>query len=485
MAIEHEIPPDPYPDDNADDGTYWRERDRIENESTRPPEGEEVRRPGLLLTDCFVAGDADRLVDGLTALGFDPEGWLGPGSGFATWIQRARRTGQPAGWLQIGSVVAAPAQAWRFHGQVQAELPEEFTHVLLRISAPVPGLITLTALFQLREAAALGIDDQLRTDRFLRLEKSGTITSYSSARHRKHEAVRAERESMREAATTWMAQTFAGTLTAQFQMSPLPCTELLTFKQHAPFVETDDRPSVIDGDYRTMLSTDHDTDAFESPELRGWRVGAPWRGIDPQWTLVAGCRDPGTVGNASEQEQEADLDRPSPRPTALHQLLDTLAGLNEQFAVLALLSNYEAELARVRDELASTETGEATLRRLSTVRSTLSDLTFDAALVAHGVASWAEHDGLWGYDVPRLLQASAWRRERDPEVDLSGNLRWRVQGAATWIAEMEGRLREQLTITTNIEAASTNIKLVQVTLVVSLLALLVAVLAPFVLGPNS
>lgn len=484
MAIEHETPPAQYPNDNEGDAAFWRKQDLLENESTRPPEGEEVRRPGLLLTDCFVAGDAGRLVDGLTSLGFDPEGWLGPGSGFETWIHRARRTGRPGGWLEVGSVLAAPAQAFRFHGQVQAELPEEFTQVLLRISAPIPGLIALTALFHLSEAAALGIDDQLRTDRFLRLEKRGTTTSYSSARHRKQEAVRAEREGMRKTATTWLAQTFAGTLTAQFQMSPLPCVELMALKQHDPFVEPDMRARALD-DYRFLLSIDHDMDAFESPEdLRGWRIGFPWRSTDPQWTLVAGCRDPGTESSASEQQQDADPDLPYPRPTAVHHLLDTFAGLNVQFAVVALLTHYEAELARVRDDLASADAAEATLRRLSTVTTTLSDLTFDAALVAHGVASWAEHEGRWSYTVPRLGPASAFMREHEPELHLSESLRWRAQAAATWISEMEGRLREQLTVTTNLEAASTNIRLVQVTLAVSLLALIVAVIAPLVIGQN-
>jgi hypothetical protein len=484
MAIEHETPPDKYPDDNEGDAAFWREQDLLENKSTRPPEGEEVRRPGLLLTDCFVAGDADRLVEGLTFLGFDPDGRLGPGSGFETWIQHARRTGRPGGWLEVGSVLPAPAQVFRFHAQVQAELPEEFTQILLRLSAPIPGLIALTAFFRLSDAAALGIDNQLRTDRFLRVEKRGSTTSYASSRHRKHEAVKAEREGMREIATTWLAQTFAGTLTAQFQMGTLPCVELLALKQHDPFVDPGQRANVTD-DYRFLLSIDHGGDAFESPEeLRGWRIGAPWRSTDPQWVLVAGCRDPGTETAASEQQQDADPGLPYPRPTEAHYLLDTFAGLNEQFAVVALLTQYEAELARVRDGLASADTAEATLRRLSTVKSTFFDLTFDAALVAHGVASWAEHEGRWSYNVPQLIPASAFRREAQPDLHLSESLRWRAQAAATWIDEMEGRLREQLTVTSNIEAASTNIKLVQVTLVVSLLALIVAVIAPLVIGAN-
>jgi hypothetical protein len=180
MVIEHETPPE-YPESETE---YHRQQDINENLETTPPEGEEVLRPVLMLAECFVGGDLDNLIAGCRAL------------------DSVSRTGG----LRIGLA------------DVKAELPGDFERVLLKAYAPTPSVVVVVATFVLRPDAARLLDEELRTNRYLRLEKQGRITRYSSAAHRKSDAVIAERTRVKTAGATWLAQNFAGTLSTDFQL---------------------------------------------------------------------------------------------------------------------------------------------------------------------------------------------------------------------------------------------------------------------------
>ena len=108
---------------------------------------------------------------------------------------------------------------------VPMDLPADFDRVVLKAFSPTPSVTFLVATFVLTPEAAGRIDDQMRTNRFLKLEKRGRFTMFNSAAHRKADEVRFERARVTEVASTWVSQTFAGTFSREFTLDALPCTE--------------------------------------------------------------------------------------------------------------------------------------------------------------------------------------------------------------------------------------------------------------------
>lgn len=257
MGINHEVPPAYENLDGMErsDVQFWRERDIEENWDSKPPEGEAIGRPVVKVAECFVGGDVQALVDGCRALGIAPaDNFIRTGDVY-TWVEQVRRTSRTGSWVDVGAGhTRAQERAWA--DDVEMDLPEDFERVVLKAFSPRPSVVFLVATFVLTPEAAAGVDDELRTNRFLRLDKRGRFTIFASAAHRKGDAVRAERARVIEAASAWVAQTFAGTLSRDFTGTTLPSIEFLTTQINEPF--TDPQPSGRAGrsDYTTLLSID-------------------------------------------------------------------------------------------------------------------------------------------------------------------------------------------------------------------------------------
>lgn len=470
MPIEHESPPEQYPEEEAE---YHRKTDIEENEATTPPDGEVVRRPVLILSECFVAGDADELIGGLRGLGFDAASWTFPEGDPLGWIARARR-GSRGGTTSIIGTVSAQQGLSSLHAvahrTVSGELPAEFDHVVLRVDVAAPALLILSAGFALTDEASLTLDDQLRTNRYLRLDEVGTSTLFTSAAHRKREEVQAERTRVRELASGWIAQTFAGTLTSQFERKELPGIEVIHLVQHLPFTEYE-TTARFDRDYRNLLSIDTEQRAYASEQLPGWRIGAPWRPQDVDWVYVAGCKGSPSTANYSS------LDDPvRPNPKSAYELVLDLGGLSARLAAHALVKDFEGALGELRDELASTSRPRTTTATLAKYQAAIGSLTFDAAISAHSATVWAADTFWWTFDCPTLVPCDEGRKERG-HSDLVAALGSSLTASSEWVLDLETRLREQLVTLSGLEAAAANLRLVYATLWVSGLAAVIAVLA--------
>jgi hypothetical protein len=410
VAIEHETPPE-YPDDGEAD--FHEKHDIKENLESTPPAGEEVRLPHVMVAECFVGGDLEDFVAGCRDLDFpDDRSAMSPMSIFS-WAKQVRETSGSGGWLTVGAVSASSEH--RLMGQVKAELPPEFDYVLLKAIAPTPSIVVLVATCRLTPDAAGRVDEELRTNRYLRLEKRGTTTFYNSAIHRKSAAVRAERTRIREAASTWLAQTFAGTLSRDFDLATLPAIEFLTLALNVPFSDE----FIPMRDYRGVLSIDSDSDAWASADAPGWRIGEPWRPTDGTWALVAACRLPEPEGDAEDGVEPAPDPRLDPMPSRTHRLGETFDGLLVRFALSCLIVQYEQKLGRLRDDVATNTAGGTSIRSavevVDRVRQTVSTLSFDASLVAHDLIAFSGDASRWTWEVIEPLPLAAYRQSDDGE----------------------------------------------------------------------
>src|SRR6478735_5537048 len=159
MAIEHEAQPDYRallgPDEYDD---HWLKVDAEENLDSRPPFGERVLRPVLMLTEAFVGGDLEGMVAGCRDLGFADE-WVTGRTDVYTWASQVRRSSRTGSWVDIGVVVPQSGTRPWFQG-VTAEIPDDFERVHLRAYSPTPSVVFLVATFDLTSIAAARVDEE-------------------------------------------------------------------------------------------------------------------------------------------------------------------------------------------------------------------------------------------------------------------------------------------------------------------------------------
>ena len=451
MPIEHEEVPE-YPDDERE---FHVAQDQEENHETMPPDGEVIGHPAIMMAECYIGGDLDRLTSGLRALGLDQQHAYEPDNYFA-WADAVRRTSNSGGWTRAGSFYRKGAEK-QWMGDRAIEMPEDFSRIELRAYSPTPAIVVLVGAFELAADAARALDDELRTNRYLRVESDGRVTRYASAATRKHEAVLQERLRIRESARAWLVRNVPGTLTLDFEGVTLPALDFLSTRVTRPFEPSDDHKL---WDHRFLLSIDTDHEAWEATSHKGWRLAMPWRPADDEWTLVAGAIDDPAF---SYHGQDAGDAKVYPHPRSGPKFHDYFGPLLVRWALLRLAIAYEGQLAAVRDSLATTPKRSLLKRRgrrssLNLATSVLTTTSFDASVFAHDALQMAATDWRWLRDVGAWEPIDEWAKERT-EGGLAEVLGANLERRCEWITDLDGRLREQLLATTNLEVAAVNISL--------------------------
>lgn len=471
MPIEHESVPE-YPEDEKD---YHREQDVKENRETTPPKGEVVGHPALMMAECYVGGDLASLTSGLRALGHQPQNNYDPDDYFA-WAEAVRRTSNAGGWTRAGAYYRRGSEpAWM--GEHEIDMPEDFDRIDLRAYSPTPAIVVLVAVFQLAGDAANFLDDELRTNRYLRLDVEGRFTSFVSAAHRKREAVSHERLRIRESARSWLSQQVPGTLARDFEGATLPTIDFISTRLTRPFEEAAD-PSGVRDDYRSILSIGQDHQVWESESHRGWRLAMPWRAGDDDWTLVAGAIDDPAFKYSG---QARGNDEVNPHPRAIPAFHDYFGDLLVRWALVRLAASYVERLASIRDSIASTperrwsgRNHKPTRGSLRLASSVIATTSFDAAVVANETAEMVDKTWRWMREVGLWVPVEQWAKDR-AEASLFEDLGEGLKSRCEWIADLEARLRDQLLATTNLEVAAVSISLQRQVFWITVIAVAIAV----------
>ena len=471
MPIEHESVPE-YPEVERD---YHRDQDEKENRETTPPSGEVVGHPAIMMAECYVGGDLERLTLGLRSLGHSPQDNYVPDDYFA-WAEAVRRTSNSGGWTRAGSYVRRGTErAWM--GDEAVEMPEDFDRIDLRAYSPTPAIVVLVGVFQLAGDAANFLDDELRTNRYLRLDVEGRFTHFVSAAHRKREAVDQERLRIRESARSWLSEQLPGTLTRDFRAPALPAIDFISTRLTRPFEEAEE-PGGRRDDYRSILSIGQEHQVWESESHKGWRLMMPWRPRDDDWTLVVGAIDDPAFQYTGQARGNDEVD-PHPRATPAFQ--DYFGELLVRWALVNLTVLYVERLASIRDSIATTpdrrwfsRQGRPTRGSLRLASSVIATTSFDAAVVASETAEMVDSEWRWIREVGLWVPVEEWAKER-AEGSLFEDLGEGLKRRCEWIADLEARLRDQLLATTNLEVAALNISLQRQVFWITLIAVAIAV----------
>jgi hypothetical protein len=191
------------------------------------------------------------------------------------------------------------------------------------------------------------------------------------------------------------------------------------------------------------------------------------------------CRLPEPEGDAEDGVEPAPDPRLDPMPSRTHRLGETFDGLLVRFALSCLIVQYEQKLGRLRDDVATNTAGGTSIRSavevVDRVRQTVSTLSFDASLVAHDLIAVSGDASRWTWEVIEPLPLAAYRQSDDGEsASLVSFYAKSVAHRATWVLDLEQRVREQLVLLGSLDATSANLRLQKVVLWVSLVALAVA-----------
>lgn len=464
------------PDYPESENDYHRTRDERENRDTTPPDGEVVGHPAFMMAECYVGGDLESLTAGLRSLGHAPQENYDPDDYFA-WAKKVRQTSYAGGWSRAGSYFRRGTKnVWM--GDQEVDMPEDFDRIDLRAYSPTPAIVVLVAVFQLASDAANFLDDELRTNRYLRLNKVGRFTEYVSAAHRKRDALVHERLRIRESARAWLVENVPGTLARDFERETLPSIDFVSTRLTRPFEEPEDPQGAFDDDYRSILSIGHEHQVWESENHKGWRLAMPWRDGDDEWTLVAGARDDPDFKYRGQGRGSDEVD---PHPRATPSFQDEFGDILVRWALVRLTVAYVEQLASIRDSIASTprrgwfgRNSRPTRGSLRLASSVIATTSFDAAVVASETAEMVDKPWRWMREVGLWMPVAEWARER-AEKSLFEEFGESVKGRCEWIMDLEARLRDQLLATTNLEVAAVNISLQRQVFWITLFAVAIAV----------
>jgi hypothetical protein len=338
--------------------------------------------------------------------------------------------------------------------------------LILYAYAPTPAVTVAVATFILASESATALDDELRTDRYLRRDVRGSVTTFVGAAHRKGEEIDAERRRVQRVASKWLADNMPGTMSIDFGCAELPLLEVITTQLVAPFVEVEREKGTPFATYRSLLRINSDWDAWASLSTPLWRVGLPdSSGKGSQWAVVAGCvEDPVPVDDRGQENRRASAVRP--HPTAYGELADTFGPFLVRWALRCLLMKYESRLAQVRDDLASEQPKRRRIRLpsrrknlnvVANAQDVLSALAFDAAVVSQELLEFADNERAWRHEVPNFKACAEFRDDDYPS--LGELLAEDIVDRCRWASSTEARLRDQITVMSNLEVSATNLRL--------------------------
>lgn len=466
----------------------WDERD---NAATRLPAGESVHLGGLVLAEAFSPSTVSVLYDTIRR-------WSGSNNRKRNeWIAELdrSRSGRSGGWRNLG-VVRRPGDSLSTifdRGSEDSELPDSVMAVWLHLSYLMPSIAVVVATFTLRDEAA-DVSSVLRRDyhtqfsdarirvygKFGRLRawlpwsrpKNHSMTlNMSRAEDEKRlafEQIMHEREAE---CSRWFTSRFPGRF-ALADSAARPVARLIFTEKEVPFKDRSHwfRPVGLD---RSPIT-------YRSVEIPGWALK------EGQWPYARGrfvltfaarrrdaAREP-TKGESGEQNWHLT-----------YRFNLEQAPLVARYATHALLSLYGERLAKLRDGARARRRPRRAVRDALALDDYLMTDGLDAATVTADVGVLTKDLSRFRWGVPEYKEdqeslPDTVRRASPLELvpDLCSLLKEQAARLATDAETTVGNIRGSA----ELKQAIANTRLQRTVMVVSLAALIVAVVGIFLAG---
>jgi len=333
------VVPDLYPHSDPRDS----ERDRIENEKSKVPQGEKIQVLAFWATEIYGPTEIDALYSGLEALGWD-QGPRGGESGCVEWIKEQRK-GSGDAILNLGPV-QRKGETRYLPRDYFAELPQGIEYLLVQIQQVCSSLTCLLIAFVLDSTIQQSYEEQLQLDRTTRQEPiKDKIASFRllDPWSQKQYSIQAKRQILKSLAAEWVERHFPGIFSGSLS-GLLPTAELIS-TCHAPIIaipgltlpaldpllrllaNTTHHGSWFDEDGRFIVLTSRVRDNDGSSHIL---INIPSEIIPEDLVKQYGGRGPGTIVAIAHER---------------------LNGVLVRFAIIAMLNYFRRVLLQKRDKL--------------------------------------------------------------------------------------------------------------------------------------
>jgi hypothetical protein len=461
------------------------ERDTRENEKSRLPASEAVHFAGLVLAEAFTPSTVSSLYGALERLPTDR-----PDRRQELLDALAQsRSGRAGGWQNLG-VVRRAGPLWVMPDAfLDADLPDAVDSAWLHLSYVAPTVAMLVATFTFTEEAG-ELSEMMRRDyrtqafdvriqvrgRFgkarsripwARPARYGTGYSISGPDDQKRRACESLMRRREDDCVRWFAARFPGCFAAA-KPQDRPVVRMLLTKENLPYHDRSPsfRPIGLDFAFPLWRSTD----------LEGWWLAEErphWSDREHVTTLAARRSDVAELHKANGvDESNASL---------VHEFGDNGAPLAARQAIVALLSLYTGRLGALRDQAGVKRLFRRPVREARALDTYLIQDGLDAATVTADLEKVTEDLAWFRRDVAEFVE------ERNPNLPLGGP----DSAPLEYVPELRSRIRDEAaslatgiaTTTANIRASAelrqaiANTVLQRVVVVLSLVAIVVAVLS--------
>ncbi len=326
------------PELSAEDLAFQREQDAKENVESALSQGERIDVVSVTCVELYTPSTVANLSEGFKALGWERDDpFTPPFCNLVEWVPASRSSPWAGAWANLSRIrdVSAPHQAGE---GLRARLPEGVAGIWSELHAVTTSVTALVLEFEFEESAGRLLESVFASDLETRRERTSSGWVYWGPSNQRSDLVGQERAWLRAVCHAWVADHFPGLFSATADQG-LPTIEAFTCANAKPFQALDPQPS---GDYRLALGIQHGWDAWESPQLPGWRLAAWESRRDEPSVLRLGARrsdvmvDLGAYGDDNNTGLANRLTHP-------------LFTFSTRFALHCLLSLYSRRLAEFRD----------------------------------------------------------------------------------------------------------------------------------------
>jgi hypothetical protein len=446
----------------------WSRTDAKRNEETSPPPGEVVTLQGLWAMEFYTPSHAEQLLTGFRELGWDHDQFVT--RNVASWVQRGRET-QESGWLNLGTIQRAEnAGAGGIHRTAPLPVGVKFADgAVLTLTS---SLTCVVLFFAFDETCSDELQSALTTYRRTYLEPlRGGGFSVVEPEHQKQKAVLQARARLRFNAWEWFRSHLPGVFSSEPSMpKEFPTCELVTMLLGGAGFEA----GAADGsrrDFLRILDLDHMFDAWKIENIQTLRF-LPLRRSDFSHAIIS-------VKEEELREAAKAHHFGEHKSGMLGYANDTFHRFLTRWGLVGLLGLFQRRINSLRDSngfrFESRKASLSTIRKLSEIEfqgldvSAVSDeleIFSKEAWFSHGVTDFSPIDTKY--------HSSSYTK----------SLRSYLRRRAKSIQSADKRLRQFLSQQGILLASYENIalqrrmrSLTALTVIVSVLALLVAIVA--------
>lgn len=394
---------------------------------------------------------------------------LRPNDDLDAWVSGVRK-GSGGAWINLNWVTREKESFFAPNRRVD-KIPTGISYIHLGLLSITSSLTALVAQFVLEDEEAGRLNFLVNTDRATStVPQAGLSFRIYDALSQKCEAVDDFRAGIRSDSEEWLRSRFPGFFASRPNGSH-PATELMVTEEQEPWEPEEDASR-----HRRWLDV---------LGLSGWfghweyermkslrmsevgRINGPTRRRSRKHVIVIA----GRRRDLFEKARSGQVDDQSDW-YIVQRLHDILPPLIAQFAVSAMLSEMEEELASIRD-LTDKALHGSSARSLDRLRTKLLRVGLDGRIVALEIKDLATNEREWRFYVPDFRYVEP---EGNSEL-LADVMREGQQKQADRIVRTETSLGELLSTSANLSAAARNLKLQGWVLLLTLISVIAAVVA--------